>query len=171
MPGRHRSRNSYSSSGGWDAPRLPAKPLRPDLGQPECPQESPGAALAHAPSPRHFHFVPTSSSWLNLVDRWFADDHAHAAPPWAPSRVCPQLERAISRLLDSPRDNRHLVEAVYLDQAGCRHHPSQRSTGVKKRAKRTTLVAERRPVDLRPERRHDASQRSAWLSAGLRQAG
>ena len=21
----------------------------------------------------HFHFVPTSSSWLNLVERWFAE--------------------------------------------------------------------------------------------------
>jgi transposase len=21
----------------------------------------------------HFHFIPTSSSWLNLVERWFAD--------------------------------------------------------------------------------------------------
>src|ERR1700691_5044758 len=30
--------------------------------------------LAHRRQARwHLHFVPTSSSWLNLVERWFAD--------------------------------------------------------------------------------------------------
>jgi len=28
--------------------------------------------LAAAASPLQFHFIPTSSSWLNLVERWFA---------------------------------------------------------------------------------------------------
>jgi hypothetical protein len=31
-------------------------------------------ALANDPTPRFIsHFVPTSSSWLNLIERWFAE--------------------------------------------------------------------------------------------------
>jgi transposase len=38
-------------------------------------QETPGgSALGGAPYKRfHFHFTPTSSSWLNMVERFFRD--------------------------------------------------------------------------------------------------
>ena len=30
--------------------------------------------LAHKdPAPWHLHFTPTSSSWLNLIERWFKE--------------------------------------------------------------------------------------------------
>ncbi|MFD7158497.1 IS630 family transposase [Kribbella sp. NPDC059898] len=32
-----------------------------------------GKGMADPPSPVHLHFTPTSSSWLNLVERWFAE--------------------------------------------------------------------------------------------------
>jgi transposase len=32
----------------------------------------------------HLHFIPTSSSWLNMVERWFgAAWHGHLNRPWA----------------------------------------------------------------------------------------
>ena len=29
--------------------------------------------MAEAPQRFHLHFIPTSSSWLNLVERWFRE--------------------------------------------------------------------------------------------------
>ena len=35
----------------------------------------------------HLHFTPTSSSWMNLVERWFAELHQpETAPLSAPQR-------------------------------------------------------------------------------------
>jgi hypothetical protein len=74
------------------SPFLVAHPLISGLGRrhaADCALSVPGAApgpgqLRHAQDPRdpslapeaarfHLHFTPTSSSWLNLVERWFAE--------------------------------------------------------------------------------------------------
>jgi hypothetical protein len=44
-----------------------------DLRQLRHPQDAGDQELAIAPPRFHFHFTPTSSSWLNLVERWFAE--------------------------------------------------------------------------------------------------
>ena len=43
------------------------------LGQRLHPQDTGGEALAHSHPRFVLHFTPTSSSWLNLVERWFAE--------------------------------------------------------------------------------------------------
>jgi hypothetical protein len=49
-----------------------------------------------AANPRvHFHFIPTSSSWLNLVERWFRDPTEKALKRGVFRSVTEQ-ERAIS---------------------------------------------------------------------------
>ena len=57
--------------------------------------------LAH---PRfHLHFTPTGSSWLNLVERWFAELHQQEAQALGPQvsaraqRRHPRLDRALER--------------------------------------------------------------------------
>lgn len=47
----------------------------------------------------HFHFVPTSSSWLNLVERWFVDITRVRIRRGTFTSV-PALERAINEYLD-----------------------------------------------------------------------
>lgn len=47
----------------------------------------------------HFHFVPTSSSWLNLVERWFLDITRVRLRRGTFTSV-PALERAINEYLD-----------------------------------------------------------------------
>ena len=47
----------------------------------------------------HFHFVPTSSSWLNLVERWFLDITRVRLRRGTFTSV-PALERAIHQYLD-----------------------------------------------------------------------
>ena len=42
----------------------------------------------------HFHFIPTSSSWLNLVERWFAEITNKAIRRGSFESV-PDLERTI----------------------------------------------------------------------------
>jgi len=46
----------------------------------------------------HFHFVPTSSSWLNLVERWFLDITRVRIRRGTFTSV-PALERAIHEYL------------------------------------------------------------------------
>ena len=46
----------------------------------------------------HFHFIPTSSSWLNMVERWFAELTEKAVRRGA-FRSVPQLIDAIQRFL------------------------------------------------------------------------
>ena len=46
----------------------------------------------------HFHFVPTSSSWLNLVERWFAEI-TRTRLRRGPFTSVPALERAIHEYL------------------------------------------------------------------------
>ena len=55
--------------------RLGARPPQraPRVGQLLDPQDACGAALVGSPPTLTFHFTPTYSSWLNLVERWFAE--------------------------------------------------------------------------------------------------
>jgi hypothetical protein len=43
----------------------------------------------------HFHFVPTSSSWLNLVERWFLEITRVRIRRGGTFTSVPALERAI----------------------------------------------------------------------------
>jgi transposase len=45
----------------------------PDLRQLRHPQNPRGQETAAAPPRFHLHFTPTSGSWLNLIERWFAE--------------------------------------------------------------------------------------------------
>jgi DDE superfamily endonuclease len=53
----------------FSGPRL----LASSDGQLWYPQQSRGPCLAKKAPRFVFHFVPTSSSWLNLVERWFGE--------------------------------------------------------------------------------------------------
>jgi DDE superfamily endonuclease len=46
-----------------------------------------------------FHFTPTYSSWLNLVERWFAELDQTRQPPLRarPRRLDPHLDRQLER--------------------------------------------------------------------------
>ena len=61
LPGRDRQ-------GGAAGPRHP-----PCAGRLRDAQDGDDPRLAGAPSPYHLHFTPTSGSWLNQVERWFAE--------------------------------------------------------------------------------------------------
>ena len=114
---RHRSQEFVQFLRRLDRARSAAAP---DLGQPECPQESPGAALAHAPSPRALSLRAHQQLLAESGGTLVCGDHSHAAP----SRHLHQRAGARAsdpRLLDSLQSAR---QAVYLDQ-GCRHHPRE----------------------------------------------
>ena len=75
--------------------RGPERPGRPpglrQLRHPQDPGRSTSWLLTH---PRfHLHFTPTSSSWINLVERWFAELTNRKAPPLSP----PQRHRPRNR--------------------------------------------------------------------------
>ena len=68
-----------------------------------------------AKSPRvHFHFVPTSSSWLNLVERWFAEITRTRLRRGTFTSV-PALERAIHEYLT--HDNQQPKSFVWTKEA------------------------------------------------------
>ena len=52
----------------------------------------------------HFHFIPTSSSWLNLVERWFRDI-THKRIRRAAFHSVPQLEAAIYQYIQHHNQN------------------------------------------------------------------
>lgn len=52
----------------------------------------------------HMHFTPTSASWLNLIERWFAVISQQAIRRGSFDTVA-QLERAISRFLEHWNEN------------------------------------------------------------------
>ena len=60
---------------GQPRPEVPAGPGRPrGAGQLRHPQDPRGQEVAGLAHPRFtLHFTPTSASWLNLVERWFAE--------------------------------------------------------------------------------------------------
>ena len=69
----------------------------------------------------HLHFTPTSASWLNLVEGWFA---LLTAPP-APARHLPQHPRPGAGDPRLHRRHQPGPEALRLDQVR-RRHPRQR---------------------------------------------
>ena len=48
----------------------------------------------------HVHFTPTYGSWLNLVERWFADSRPNSCAA-ARTAASPQLEAAIREFIDA----------------------------------------------------------------------
>ena len=77
-----RHRQVLQTPPGQGVPRLPEgdRPARPRgagpphrHGQLRHPQDRGGQGLAGAASALHVHFTPTSASWINQVERWFAE--------------------------------------------------------------------------------------------------
>ena len=52
----------------------------------------------------HLHFTPTSRSWLNLVERWFAELTTTSAPPRRPPQR-PELEADIRAWINAWNDD------------------------------------------------------------------
>ena len=52
----------------------------------------------------HMHFIPTSSSWLNMIERWFRDI-THARIRNGSFRSVDKLERAIRDYIDHHNAN------------------------------------------------------------------
>ena len=74
----------------------------------------------------HFHFTPTSSSWLNMVERWFGDDHDQTDPA-GQLRQRPRAHRSDRGLHRPPQRGPH---PVHLDQDGqADHHQGPTWTG------------------------------------------
>ena len=68
----------------------------------------------------HFHFVPTSSSWLNFGGTLVRGDHPHAPPAWHLYQRA-GARASDSRILDALQS---ATEAVRLDE-GSRYHPRE----------------------------------------------
>ena len=60
----------------------------------------------------HLHFTPTSASWINQVERWFAAITERQIRRGT-HRSTEELEQAIDRVLDGPQRE---PKAVHLDQ-------------------------------------------------------
>ena len=71
----------------------------------------------------HVHFTPTYGSWLNLVERWFAELTNKQIRRGA-FRSVPQLKAAIREFIDAHHDE---SEAVRLDQERGRDPGQHRS--------------------------------------------
>ena len=69
----------------------------------------------------HVHFTPTSASWLNLVERWFAALTEKQIRRGV-HRSTRELEQAIRHYID---DHQRATQALRLDQDGGRN-PRQR---------------------------------------------
>jgi transposase len=63
----------------------------------------------------HFHFTPTSSSWLNLVERWFRELTEKAIRRGV-FRSVPELVAAIYAFLDHNTDPKPFVWTVSVEQ-------------------------------------------------------
>ena len=79
---RQGDRRVPSSTPGDRVPVVPRAHRRGGAGRPgdprrprqlRHPQDARDQALAAAPPALHLHFTPTGASWLNLVERWFAE--------------------------------------------------------------------------------------------------
>src|SRR5262249_52896443 len=72
------------------------------------------------------HFIPTSSSWLNLIERWFAELQQKTVKRGA-FRSVAELHRAIEEFLDAWNDNpipytwTASVERILAKVERCRH--------------------------------------------------
>jgi transposase len=80
------------------------------------------------------HFVPTSSSWLNLVERWFGELTAKAVRRGSFGSVA-DLEFAIAQFLDAWNENptpfvwTATVESIHAKLARCRQTLEQITPG------------------------------------------
>ena len=80
------------------------------------------------------HFVPTSSSWLNLVERWFGELTAKAVRRSSFASVA-ELEAAIAQFLDAWNENPNpfvwnaTVESIQAKLARCRQTLEQIKPG------------------------------------------
>jgi hypothetical protein len=85
-------------------------------------------------SPTVSHFAPTSSSWLNLVERWFGELTAKAVRRGSFASVV-DLEAAIARFLEAWNDNPNpfvstaTVESIQAKLARCRQTLEQIKPG------------------------------------------
>ena len=98
-------------------PNLSTSTALPTTTQPTKNRRSTTGSFRH---PRfHRHFIPTSSSWLNLVERWFRKDHHRADPPRG------FYQRVATRTchLRLHRTQQCPPEAFRLDKIRERHHP------------------------------------------------
>ena len=66
----------------------------------------------------HFHFIPTSSSWLNLVERFFSELTTRQLKRLAVTSVDKLIE-AINHYIDRRNDNPH---TLCLDRLCTIHH-------------------------------------------------
>jgi transposase len=71
----------------------------------------------------HLHFTPTSSSWLNLIKRWFAEITRKRIRRGT-FRSVPQLIKAIN---DYIPENKQTPQAIHLDSQR-RFNPAQDKT-------------------------------------------
>ena len=86
-------------------PRGPQRPCRAhDPGQLRHPQTPRRAGLAGRHPRFHLHFTPTSSSWLNLVERWFRELTDKALRRGVFNSV-PDLIAAIEEYLDAHNED------------------------------------------------------------------
>ena len=92
------------------------------------------------------HFTPTSSSWLNLVERWFAEPTNKKAPPRNPP-LRPSTQRR------HPRMDRHLEREPPTVLCGPRQQ---------------TRSSNRSPVTAQESMNHDTRVRSAfWVGCRI----
>jgi transposase len=73
----------------------------------------------------HLHFTPTSSSWLNLIERWFRDLTTKRLRRGSFEQV-PQLIQAINDYTDQSNQNPHIfvwtasVDSIMAKIAKCK---------------------------------------------------
>ena len=70
-------------------------------------------ALPYLASRFHVHFTPTYGSWINLIERWFAELHQQTDSPWRVSQ-CEGLGISYSRV---HRRSQRRSHALRLDQS------------------------------------------------------
>lgn len=97
-----------------------------------------------------FHFTPTSGSWLNLVERWFAELTTKAVRRGSFSSVA-DLKSAIDQFLDAWNENptpfiwTATIESIQAKLARCRHTLEQIKPGCtapRTRKKKAPVISE-----------------------------
>ena len=116
-------------------------PPAPRDGQLRHTQASQGASLAQRTSSFSPHFVPTSSSWLNLVERWFGELTSKRVRRGSFSSV-KDLQKAIGEFLAAWNENPKpfvwtaTVESIQQKLAHCRQTLEQIQPGCTQPRKR-----------------------------------
>jgi hypothetical protein len=92
------------------------------------------------------HFVPTSSSWLNLVERWFGELTSKAVRRGSFSSVA-DLQTAIAQFLEAWNDDPRpfvwtaTVESIQAKLSGCRQTLEQIQPGCTAPRKRKKAIS------------------------------